>query len=112
MGTTKPQKSFTTIPMGPVIQAMYSSHDVAESMHCLERKLVENIDPTRLSRGILDFYDDMASGKALLDAWVKGQIKRGNVTLQFSINSAQLCADRPSEAWFFIWVIHNLLPNM
>ena len=53
--------------------------------------------------------DNTASGQALLDAWTAGHIRRGDVALQFSINSAQLCADRPSEAWFFIWVIHNLL---
>ena len=112
-GTTKPQKRFTMIPMGPVIQAMYSSRTVAESMHYLERKLVENVDlHARLGGGMLDFYDDTASGQALLDAWTVGHIKRGDVALQFSIDGAQLRADRPSEAWFFIWVIHNLPPNM
>ena len=39
-------------------------------------------------------------------------IKHSNVVLQFSIDGDQLCADRPSEAWFFIWVTHNLPPNM
>ena len=34
------------------------------------------------------------------------------MALQFSIDGAQLRADRPSEAWFFIWVIHNLPPTM
>ena len=34
------------------------------------------------------------------------------MALQFSIDSVQLRADRPSEAWFFIWVIHNLPPTM
>jgi hypothetical protein len=32
--------------------------------------------------------------------------------LQFSIDGAQLHANKPSEAWFFIWVFHNLPPNM
>ena len=112
-GTTKPQKRFSTIPMGPVIQAMYSSRTVAESMHYLERKLADNVDRrTRLGGDMLDFYDDTASGQALLDAWTAGHIGRGDVALQFSIDGAQLRADRPSEAWFFIWVIHNLPPTM
>ena len=34
--TNKPQKRFTTIPIGPVIQSLYSSHDVADRMHYLE----------------------------------------------------------------------------
>ncbi|KAH8982016.1 hypothetical protein EDB92DRAFT_1759692, partial [Lactarius akahatsu] len=37
-GTTKPQKCFTTIPVGPVIQALYSSHKLADKMHYLEKK--------------------------------------------------------------------------
>jgi hypothetical protein len=112
-GTTKAQKQFTTIPIRPVIQAMYSSHGVADCMHYLERKLVDNVEHLRLNSGsMLDFYNDTASGQALLDAWNTGNIKRGNVALQFSIDSAQLQADRPSKAWFFIWVFHNLPPNM
>ncbi|KAH9050331.1 hypothetical protein EDB87DRAFT_1696966 [Lactarius vividus] len=111
-GTTKPQKRFTTIPVGPVIQALYSSHELAEKMHYLEKKLAENSDHARLNRGRLNSYDDIASGQALLDAWNKGDLKRDNVTLQFSIDGAQLRTDRPSEAWFFIWVIHNLPPAM
>ena len=112
LGTTKPQKRFTTIPMGPVIQALYSSREVADSMHYLERKLTENLALARLSGGTLEIYDDTASGQALIDAWDEGNLKGSDVALQFSIDSAQLCADRPSEAWFFIWVIHNLPPSM
>ena len=111
-GTTRPQKRFTTVPMGPVIQAMYGSQEVADSMHYLERRLADNLDRSKLSGGMLDIYDDTASGQALIDAWDEGHIKRGDVVLQFSIDGAQLRADRPSEAWFFIWVIHNLPPSM
>jgi hypothetical protein len=48
-GTTKPRKRFTTIPIGPVIQAMYSSRNIADSMHYLERKLVDNLEHVRLN---------------------------------------------------------------
>jgi hypothetical protein len=112
LGTTKPQKHFTTIPMGPVIQAMYGSQEVADSMHYLERTLADNVERARLNGGVLDTYDNTASGQALLDAWCDGGLRQGDVALQFSIDGAQLRADRPSEAWFFIWVIHNLPPTM
>ena len=91
---------------------MYSSHDVTDSMHYLERKLADNLDQVRHSGGMLDLYDNTASGQALIDTWDNGHIKKGNVVLQFSIDGTQLRADRPSEAWFFIWVIHNLPLNM
>ena len=35
LGTTDPRKHFSTIPIGPVIQAFYGSPDVAENMHYL-----------------------------------------------------------------------------
>ena len=73
---------------------------------------MDNLDWARLGGGMLDLYDDTASGKALIDAWDNGHIKKGDIALQFSIDVAQLHADRPSEAWFFIWVIHNLPLNM
>ena len=55
-GITKPQKRFSMIPMGPVIQAMYSSCTATESMHYLERKLADNVDQcTRLGGDMLNF---------------------------------------------------------
>ena len=76
LSTARPQKCFTTIPMGPVVQAMYGSCNIADSMHYLERKLADNVDHVRLGGGMLDFYDDTASGQALLDAWAGGHIKQ------------------------------------
>ena len=61
-GTTKPWKWFTTIPIGPVLQVMYSSQEIASCMHYLERKLAENVEHARPNEGILDTYDDTASG--------------------------------------------------
>ena len=60
-GTTKPRKRFTTIPIGPILQAMYSSREIASCMHYLERKLAENVEHARPNGGILDTYDDTAS---------------------------------------------------
>jgi hypothetical protein len=111
-GTTNPRKRFTTIPIGPVIQAFYGSRDIAEHMHYLEKKLAENLERARLNGGRLDIYDDTACGQSLLDAWSRGDFKRTDVALQFSIDGAQLRADRASEAWFFIWIIHNLPPDL
>ena len=111
-GTTRPQKRFTTILIGPVIQAMYSSRSVADSMHYMERTLADNVECVRLNGGMLDSYNDTTSGLALIDAWDRGDLKMGDVAMQFSIDGAQLRADKPSEAWFFVWVFHNLPPSM
>jgi hypothetical protein len=91
---------------------MYRSTEVAGAMHYLKQKLADNAECARINGGFLDVYDNTASGQELLDAYSKGNLKKGDVALQFSIDRAQLRANKPSEAWFFIWVIHNLPPNM
>ena len=111
-GTTRPQKRFSTIPIGPVIQALYGSCELAEHMHYLERKLAENLAYARAHGGRLSRYDDTACGRDLLVAWDSGSFGRSDIALQFSIDGAQLRPDQPSEAWVFIWVIHNLPPSM
>ena len=110
--TVKARKRFTTIPIGPVIQAFYGSREVAQSMHYLEKQLAENLDTANANSGRLVVYDDTACGQELLDAWSKGHFRKSDVALQFSIDGAQLRRDKPSEAWVFIWVIHNLPPEM
>ncbi|KAH8981090.1 hypothetical protein EDB86DRAFT_2779332, partial [Lactarius hatsudake] len=66
------QKYFSTVPIGPVIQAFYGSHEIAEQMHYLERKLAENLGAVRLGKRGLPMYDDTAYGRDLLDAWNTG----------------------------------------
>ena len=40
--TNTPHKQFTTVPIGPVIQAFYGSREIARHMHYLERSLSVN----------------------------------------------------------------------
>jgi hypothetical protein len=109
--TKKAQRRFSTIPIGPVIQALYGSREIAEHMHYLERRLARNVEYVRV-HGRLNKYDDTACGQELVDAWNSGTFGHSDIALQFSIDSAQLWPDQPSEAWVFIWVIHNLPPSM
>jgi hypothetical protein len=111
-GSQKPWKRFTTVPIGPVLQAFYGSHEIADQMHYLEHKLAENMNKVRLGGGKLSAYDDTACGRELLDAWHAGQFKKADIALQLSIDGAQLWPDHPSEVWVFIWVIHNLPPDL
>jgi hypothetical protein len=108
----KPQRRFTTVPIGPVIQAFYGSRDIAEHMHYLERRLAANVEAARLNGNKLDKYDDTSCGRELLDAWESGALRKHDVALQLSIDGAQLRSDKASEAWVFIWVVHNLPPEL
>ena len=111
-GTTKAHKRFSTIPIGPVIQALYGSRETAEHMHYLEKKIAENLRSAQTRGGTFDVYNDTTCGQELLDAWEAGRFAKTDIALQFSIDGAQLRRDQPSEAWVFIWVIHNLPPDM
>ena len=110
--TTTPRRRFTTVPIGPIIQAFYGSREMAEHMHYLERSLSVNADRARRAGGRLEKYDDITCGNDILSAWDTGALRKSDVALQLSIDGAQLRADQPSEAWVFIWIIHNLPPSL
>src|SRR6201996_7798528 len=111
-GSTKAQKQFSTVPIGPVVQAFYASSELSHHMHYLEKTLALNLETASNNHGLLDVYNDTTCSQELLDAWRDGRFKRNDVALQFSIDGAQLRRDQQSEAWVFIWVIHNLPPEL
>ena len=51
-------------------------------------------------------------GQTVLDHYSTGHFKKCDIALQFSIDGVQLRRDQQSEAWVFIWVIHNLPPEL
>ena len=111
-GTTRPQKWFSTIPIRPIIQPLYGSCELAEHMHYLKRKLAKNLAYVRAHGGRLSRYNDTACGRDLLAAWDSESFGCSDIALQFFIDGAQLRPDQPSEAWVFLWVIHNLPLSM
>ncbi|GLB43663.1 hypothetical protein LshimejAT787_1401750 [Lyophyllum shimeji] len=110
-GTQNPRRQFITIPVGPVIQALYRSEDTADQMHYWERKIKETLDSARANGGAIPVYDDTACGQDYLNAWQAGTIKQGDVLLQLSLDGAQLYHDKESDCWIFIYIFHNLPPN-
>ena len=111
-GSTKPQKQFSTVPIGPVVQAFYASSELSRYMHYLEKTLAVNLETATNNLGLLDVYNNTTCGQELLDAWHDGCFRRNDIALQFSIDGAQLRRNQQSEAWVFIWVIHNLPPEL
>jgi hypothetical protein len=97
---------------GQGAMAFYGSRMYSKEIHYLEKKLAKNYTTAATNSGKLAVYDDTACSQELLDAWGDGCFKKTDITLQFSIDGAQLCCDQQSEAWVFIWVIHNLPPEL
>ena len=81
-------------------------------MHYLEKALSANAARARHAGGSLDRYDDISCGNDILSAWTSGALRKSDVALQLSIDWAQLRANQPSEAWIFIWILHNLPPTL
>jgi hypothetical protein len=107
----KPCRQFTTIPIGPVLQALYMSPKTAGEMHYLEKRLTKIEEHLRTHNGEMESYDDTACSQDLLQAWASGRFTKNDIALQFSIDSAQLYRDRTSDCWMFIWIIHILPPD-
>jgi len=106
-----PNRIFHTIPLGPQIQALWSSpdgvKDMLYSLHQTERVW------ERLSKndGTTPFYDDFYSGTDYLAAVSEEKIKNGDTILLFSLDGAQLYEHKQSDCWIYIWVILNLSPD-
>ena len=108
----RPRRQFTTIPIGPVLQALYGSPQIAEEMHYLEKRLTEISQYLRTHNGQMEGYDDTACSHELLQAWISGRFTKNDIALQLSIDGAQLYRDKASDCWMFIWIIHNLRPGL
>lgn len=111
-GTSQPRRQFVTIPIGPVIQALHLSEETAEQMHYLERITERILQDMEKNGGKVEGYYDTACGMDNLNAWRTGTIKKGDVLLQISLDGAQLYRDKESDCWIFIYVIHNLSPDL
>jgi hypothetical protein len=88
------------------------SPETAEDMHYLEKRLAKIEEHLRTHNGEMESYDDMACSQDLLQAWASGRFTKDDITLQLSIDGAQLYRDRTSDCWIFIWIIHNLPPGL
>ncbi len=57
-------------------------------------------------------YSDTTCGRNYLDAVETGTIKKDDILVQLSLDSAQLYHDKESDCWIFIYIIHNLAPDL
>ena len=111
-GTRDPRRQFITIPLGPVIQALYGSPETADKMHYRERATAEILEYARTHDGNINEYNDTTCGRDYLKAVETGKIKDHDVLVQLSLDGAQLYSDKESDCWIFVYIIHNLPPDL
>ena len=95
-----------------MIQALYASPDTAEMMHYHERRTAQILEYARTNGVMLKVYNDTTCECDYLDAVKAGKINRDNVLIQFSLDGAQLYRDKDLDCWIFMYIIHNLPPEV
>ncbi len=110
------QQKYFTIALGPVVQSMFRSPEGCKEMDYFWETMQEffrpeNVDPV-LDQILVTSYKDFCFGSEVTDAYQRGDIKRHDVLLMFSIDGAQLFKGKKSDCWIYIWVILNLSPDL
>jgi hypothetical protein len=111
-GTREPHRQFITIPLGSVIQALYGSPETANKMHYRERAMGEILEYAQMHGGKVKEYNDTTCSRDYLEAVEAGRIKDHDVLVQLSLDGAQLYPDKDSDCWIFVYIIHNLPPDL
>jgi Transposase family tnp2 len=107
-----PQRRFHTIPIGPIIQALYRSPETAKLMRHRSERTKAIISHLETNNNTIDFYDDVYSGSDYLNAVFTNRIQDNDIMLQISLDGAQLFRDKESDCFMYIYIIHNLPPDI
>ena len=106
-----PWQEFHTILVGPQIQDLYRNSDSASHAHYLREERARML--TELEhQPYLDEYTDVLHGADMIEAFQDGRIGEDDIVLMFSIDGAQLYAQKLSACWIYIWVLLNLSPTV
>jgi hypothetical protein len=103
-------KKFTTIPIGPQLQARYRNPQSAQDMHYLHQKTQEVL-ATLEDIGQIPVIEDIVMGLDFLTPVMDGAIKENDIALMVSLDGAQLYEHKDSDCWIYVWIIVNLSPN-
>ena len=107
-----PALQFTTIPLGPQLQARTRNPESAREMRYLWERTQSVLDEIRRSGGgAIPVVDDVAMGWDYLGAVLDGDIGEHDIVLMISLDGAQLYDSKESDCWMYIWVLLNLAPD-
>jgi hypothetical protein len=106
-----PRKQFSSISVGPQLQALYRDPKSADAMRYRERRTQEIFDELQQMDGIKPDFHDIFDGSDYLQAVHDGQIKDDDITLMFSVDGAQLYKNKGLDCWIGIWVVLDRSPD-
>ena len=108
----KPQQQFSTMPLGPQLQALWRNPETAEKMKHRSRRTQEIFDEIEATGGIIKEYEDIYHGESYLEAVARGDISEDDMVLMFAMDGAQLYQDKQSDCWIYMWVVFDLAPDL
>ncbi|KIN94644.1 hypothetical protein M404DRAFT_167725 [Pisolithus tinctorius Marx 270] len=103
-------QTFTTIPIGPQLQALYRHKDSAIDMGYLTQCTAEVLQQLH-ETGCIPLIDDIAMGWDYLRAVLDGDIKHNDAILMLLLDGAQLYDSKESDCWMYIWIVIHLPPD-
>ncbi|KAJ7758457.1 hypothetical protein DFH07DRAFT_958303 [Mycena maculata] len=106
---TGSSRKFSTMPLGPQLQALFRSPAGAESMKYRVQKTEEIKMCLEVYEGE---YEDVFHGQDYLDAVERGDIGNNDIVLIGSIDGAQLYRNKASDCWIGIWIIADMHPQL
>lgn len=109
--TKRAHQEFVTIPIAPVLQALWRSPESAKRLSYRQQKTREIIEELQKNSGSLSEYEDFLHGSDYLENVRNGNIKDDDMVLMFSMDGAQLYAHKTSDCWIYLWVLFDLSPN-
>jgi tnp2 family transposase len=74
--------------------------------------MADILEYARTHGGKIKEYCDTTCGRDYLEAIKAGRIKDHDVLVQLSLDGAQLYHNKNSDCWIFVYIIHNLGPEL
>lgn len=107
----KYHQEFHTMPIGPILQALWRNPQSSHRLRYRQRKTREIIENLHRNNGKLSAFEDFFHGSDYLEQVRNGNITDDDLVLMFSIDGAQLYSHKMSDCWIYIWVILDLSPE-
>ena len=105
-----PAQTFTTILLGPQLQARNCSPESPRAMCYLYERTQWILHEFRDTQSI-SIIDDIAMGWDYLGTILKRDITEHDIVVMVSLDGTQLYSSKESDCWIYIWVILNLSPD-
>jgi hypothetical protein len=107
-----PWQTFSTILLGPQLQALWQSQETAKVLQYRVRHTHEIIEAMEANNGIISMCDDVFCGSEYIEVFQAGHSSDHDTTLLLSLNGAKLYEMKVLECWIYIWIIYDFDPQL